>query len=175
MGKDRIKKIHLFWLCARSFYLWHHNFDLDDHHWLNKIFLCYKFSYKRIIFLLQMYIDPKNPRHGKEEAISLVALADQSHDGKLSLQEVLSKIDLFLGSKMVDTARSFHDEFWYFYLLNVLSQFLMLFIYCNVIFLTMFWFLIIFYWILLINNINSCYRIMLQFRNLFFFVLDAEE
>ncbi|XP_075211433.1 stromal cell derived factor mayday isoform X2 [Lycorma delicatula] len=60
---------------------------------------------------LVMYIDPKNPRHAKEEAISLVALADTSHDGKLSLQEVLSKVDLFLGSKMVDTARSFHDEF----------------------------------------------------------------
>ncbi|XP_039278902.1 45 kDa calcium-binding protein [Nilaparvata lugens] len=57
------------------------------------------------------YIDPKNPRHAREEAITLVTLADTSHDGKLSLAEVLNKMDLFLGSKMVDTAKSFHDEF----------------------------------------------------------------
>lgn len=61
--------------------------------------------------LFQMYIDPKNPRHAKEEAETLVVLADMNHDGKLSLLEVLNKMDLFLGSKMVDTARSFHDEF----------------------------------------------------------------
>lgn len=60
---------------------------------------------------LLMYIDPKNPRHAREEAETLVALSDTDHDGKLNLSEVLSKMDLFLGSKMVDTARSFHDEF----------------------------------------------------------------
>lgn len=58
-----------------------------------------------------MYIDPKNPRHSKEEASSLVVLADTNHDGRLSLSEILAKMDLFLGSKMVDTARAFHDEF----------------------------------------------------------------
>lgn len=58
-----------------------------------------------------MYIDPKNPRHAREEAETLVALADINHDGHLSLSEVLSKMDLFLGSKMVDIAKSFHDEF----------------------------------------------------------------
>lgn len=57
------------------------------------------------------YIDPRNPRHAKEESETLMTLADTDHDGKLSLQEVLAKMDLFLGSKMVDTARSFHDEF----------------------------------------------------------------
>ncbi|XP_054288986.1 45 kDa calcium-binding protein isoform X1 [Macrosteles quadrilineatus] len=58
-----------------------------------------------------MYMDPKHPRHAREEAETLVALSDIDHDGKLSLSEVLSKMDLFLGSKMVDTAKSFHDEF----------------------------------------------------------------
>ncbi|XP_014290081.1 45 kDa calcium-binding protein [Halyomorpha halys] len=57
------------------------------------------------------YIDPRNPRHAREESETLVTLADTDHDGKLSLQEVLAKMDLFLGSKMIDTARSFHDEF----------------------------------------------------------------
>nr|CAD7447801.1 unnamed protein product [Timema bartmani] len=60
---------------------------------------------------LLMYIDPKNPRHAREEAQTLMALSDINHDNNLSLQEILNKMDLFLGSKMVDTARSFHDEF----------------------------------------------------------------
>ncbi|PNF13957.1 hypothetical protein B7P43_G08675 [Cryptotermes secundus] len=60
---------------------------------------------------LLMYIDPKNPRHAREEAETLLMLSDTNHDGSLSLQEIFNKMDLFLGSKMVDTARSFHDEF----------------------------------------------------------------
>ncbi|XP_057318089.1 45 kDa calcium-binding protein isoform X1 [Microplitis mediator] len=60
---------------------------------------------------LLMYIDPKNPRHAIQEAQHLMDLADIDHNKKLSLSEVLSKTDLFLGSKMVDTERSFHDEF----------------------------------------------------------------
>ena len=59
----------------------------------------------------QMYIDPKNPRHAREEAATLLVLSDSDHDGSLSLWEILNKMDLFLGSKMVDTAGSFHDEF----------------------------------------------------------------
>lgn len=60
---------------------------------------------------LLMYIDPRNPRHAKEEAETLMALSDVNGDNHLSLPEILNKLDLFLGSKMVDTARSFHDEF----------------------------------------------------------------
>jgi len=59
----------------------------------------------------QMYIDPKNPRHAREEAGTLLLLSDTDHDGSLSLREIFNKMDLFLGSKMVDTAGSFHDEF----------------------------------------------------------------
>lgn len=58
-----------------------------------------------------MYIDPRNPRHARQEANSLMSLSDTNTDGKLSLSEVLANTNLFLGSKMVDTARSFHDEF----------------------------------------------------------------
>ncbi|XP_014206263.1 45 kDa calcium-binding protein [Copidosoma floridanum] len=60
---------------------------------------------------LLAYIDPRNPRHAIQEANHLIELSDVNHDGKLQLSEVLSKTDLFLGSKMVDTEGSFHDEF----------------------------------------------------------------
>ncbi|XP_046419824.1 45 kDa calcium-binding protein [Neodiprion fabricii] len=60
---------------------------------------------------LLMYIDPRNPRHAIQEAQQLIALSDANEDGNLSLPEILNKIDLFLGSKMVDTEKSFHDEF----------------------------------------------------------------
>lgn len=58
-----------------------------------------------------MYVDPRNPRHAIQEAQYLISLSDTNLDEKLNLFEILSKIDLFLGSKMVDTERSFHDEF----------------------------------------------------------------
>ncbi|XP_029178968.1 45 kDa calcium-binding protein [Nylanderia fulva] len=60
---------------------------------------------------LLMYIDPRNPRHAIQEAQHLITLSDMNLDGKLDLLEILSKMDLFLDSKMVDTEKSFHDEF----------------------------------------------------------------
>ncbi|KAK0080875.1 hypothetical protein PV325_013209 [Microctonus aethiopoides] len=60
---------------------------------------------------LLMYIDPRNPRHAIQEAQHLIELSDINHNKRLSLSEVLSKTDLFLDSKMVDTEKSFHDEF----------------------------------------------------------------
>lgn len=60
---------------------------------------------------LLMYIDPTNPRHAIQEAQHLISVSDTNLDEKLNLSEILSKMDLFLGSKMVDTERSFHDEF----------------------------------------------------------------
>ncbi|OXU27859.1 hypothetical protein TSAR_005499 [Trichomalopsis sarcophagae] len=60
---------------------------------------------------LLTYIDPRNPRHAIQEARHLIDLSDVDQDGKLKLSEILSKTDLFLGSKMVDTEGSFHDEF----------------------------------------------------------------
>jgi calcium-binding protein len=58
-----------------------------------------------------VYIDPRNPRHARDEAETLVMLADANKDGFLSLQEVLNRMDLFISSKMVNTAKSFHDDF----------------------------------------------------------------
>ncbi|XP_065351887.1 45 kDa calcium-binding protein [Cloeon dipterum] len=60
---------------------------------------------------LLVYIDPRNPRHARDEAETLVMLADVNKDGYLSLPEVLNKIDLFLSSKMINAAKSFHDDF----------------------------------------------------------------
>ncbi|XP_017881900.1 45 kDa calcium-binding protein isoform X2 [Ceratina calcarata] len=60
---------------------------------------------------LLMYIDLRNPRHAIQEAKHLISVSDTDLDGKLNLSEILSKTDLFLGSKMIDTERSFHDEF----------------------------------------------------------------
>lgn len=57
------------------------------------------------------YVAPQSPRHADQEAEALLALADSDHDNMLSLNEILAHPDLFLKSKMVDTARSFHDEF----------------------------------------------------------------
>ncbi len=70
-------------------------------------------------FILQTYVDPSNPNHASLEAKNLIALADTNNDAKLSITEVLENMDLFLGSKMVDTGRNFHDEFWvtFFFLL----------------------------------------------------------
>lgn len=60
---------------------------------------------------LLRYVAPQSPRHSEHEAEALLALADIDHDNALTLFEMLAHPDLFLRSKMVDTARSFHDEF----------------------------------------------------------------
>lgn len=57
------------------------------------------------------YVAPQSPRHSEHEAEALLALSDTDNDQNLSLNEILAHPDLFLRSKMVDTARSFHDEF----------------------------------------------------------------
>lgn len=60
---------------------------------------------------LLYYSDPQNPAHAKTEARNLIALADSDRSGTLSLKEILAKKDMFIGSKMVNTAQKFHDEF----------------------------------------------------------------
>lgn len=78
--------------------------------WFIYLFI-YIYNFKLVrFFCFKTYIDPKNPRHAKEEAETLISLADIDKDGRLSLNEIFNKIDLFLGSKMIDTGRSFHDE-----------------------------------------------------------------
>ena len=65
----------------------------------------------KVIDIYQKYVDPHNANHAKLEAENLLKLADEDHDEQLSIQEVLDNAELFLGSKMVDTSRNFHDEF----------------------------------------------------------------
>ena len=60
---------------------------------------------------LKLYVDPKNPNHARAEARNLIELVDADKDGSLSLDEVLASKDIILGSKMVDTGQSLHDEF----------------------------------------------------------------
>lgn len=60
---------------------------------------------------LKVYVDPHNANVARLEAENLINLADQDADGRLSLSEVLENAELFLGSKVVDTDRNFHDEF----------------------------------------------------------------
>ena len=60
---------------------------------------------------LKLYVDPKNPNHARAEARNLIELVDSDKDGALSLDEVIAGKDIILGSKMVDTGQSLHDEF----------------------------------------------------------------
>ncbi|XP_053696222.1 45 kDa calcium-binding protein [Sabethes cyaneus] len=60
---------------------------------------------------LLSYVDPRHPRYAIQEASTLFSLADKNGDRVLTLQEILSKSTIFISSKMINTAESFHDEF----------------------------------------------------------------
>lgn len=60
---------------------------------------------------LLQYIDPRNNRHANQEANNLFMVADANHDNILTIQEILSKSDIFLASKMINAFDSLHDEF----------------------------------------------------------------
>ena len=60
---------------------------------------------------LKLYVDPKNPNHARAEARNLIELVDSDKDGALSLDEVIAGKEIILGSKMVHTGQSLHDEF----------------------------------------------------------------
>uniref|UniRef100_A0A1I8NGC9 EF-hand domain-containing protein n=1 Tax=Musca domestica TaxID=7370 RepID=A0A1I8NGC9_MUSDO len=51
------------------------------------------------------------PRYALQEAATLFSLCDEDRNGKLTLKEILSNAEIFLTSKMIDTAQSFHTEF----------------------------------------------------------------
>ncbi|XP_037952556.1 45 kDa calcium-binding protein [Teleopsis dalmanni] len=57
------------------------------------------------------YVNPKTPRYALQEAATLFALCDENKDGKLTLDEITANAEIFLTSKMIDTANSFHTEF----------------------------------------------------------------
>lgn len=60
---------------------------------------------------LLRFIDPRNIHHAEKEALNLLSAADTDQDGVLTLMEVLGQRELFMSSKMIDVAKSFHDEF----------------------------------------------------------------
>nr|XP_040219526.2 45 kDa calcium-binding protein [Anopheles coluzzii] len=60
---------------------------------------------------LLSYVDPRHPRYAIQEASTLFTLADANKDKKLLMHEMLAKSAIFISSKMVHTAESFHDEF----------------------------------------------------------------
>lgn len=60
---------------------------------------------------LLRYIDPRNVHHAEKEAVNLLSGGDTNQDGVLTLIEVLAQREMFMSSKMVDAAKSFHDEF----------------------------------------------------------------
>jgi len=60
---------------------------------------------------LMFYVDPKNANHARAEAHNLIELVDSDKDGALSLDEVIAGKEVILGSKMVHTGQSLHDEF----------------------------------------------------------------
>lgn len=60
---------------------------------------------------LLLYIDPRNIHHADKEAVMLLGAADEDHNGVLTLEEIMEKREIFIVSKLVDAAKSFHDEF----------------------------------------------------------------
>ncbi|XP_058821603.1 45 kDa calcium-binding protein [Topomyia yanbarensis] len=60
---------------------------------------------------LLSYVDPRHPRYAIQEASTLFSLADKDGDRRLTLQEIVAKSSIFISSKMINTAESFHDEF----------------------------------------------------------------
>ncbi|XP_053955903.1 45 kDa calcium-binding protein [Anastrepha ludens] len=57
------------------------------------------------------YVNPKTPRYALQEAATLFSLCDENKDGRLTLNELTENAEIFLTSKMMDAANSFHTEF----------------------------------------------------------------
>ncbi|XP_036344502.1 45 kDa calcium-binding protein-like, partial [Rhagoletis pomonella] len=57
------------------------------------------------------YVNPKTPRYALQEAATLFSLCDENKDGRLTLNELTENAEIFLTSKIIDTANSFHTEF----------------------------------------------------------------
>lgn len=60
---------------------------------------------------LKAYLNPRNPIQIKNEAMAILEMIDDDYNGKLSKEEVKRHETEFIYSKMVETARNFHDEF----------------------------------------------------------------
>jgi len=59
---------------------------------------------------LLQFMDPKHLHWAREEAVSLLQLADTNHDGSIDIEEMVAESEAFLTSKLVSPQRSFHGE-----------------------------------------------------------------
>ena len=60
---------------------------------------------------LEDYMDPMNEFSALNEAKQMIAIADENQNHYLEPKEVLKYSEFFTGSKLVDYARSVHEEF----------------------------------------------------------------
>ncbi|XP_058160673.1 45 kDa calcium-binding protein [Dasypus novemcinctus] len=60
---------------------------------------------------LEAYMDPMNEYNALSEAKQMIAIADENQNRHLEPEEVLKYSEFFTGSKLVDYARSVHEEF----------------------------------------------------------------
>ncbi|XP_045244833.1 45 kDa calcium-binding protein isoform X1 [Macaca fascicularis] len=60
---------------------------------------------------LESYMDPMNEYNALNEAKQMIAVADENQNHHLEPEEVLKYSEFFTGSKLVDYARSVHEEF----------------------------------------------------------------
>nr|XP_012323346.1 45 kDa calcium-binding protein isoform X1 [Aotus nancymaae] len=60
---------------------------------------------------LESYMDPMNEYNALNEAKQMIAVADENQNQHLEPEEVLKYSEFFTGSKLVDYARSVHEEF----------------------------------------------------------------
>ncbi|XP_062046238.1 45 kDa calcium-binding protein isoform X1 [Lepus europaeus] len=60
---------------------------------------------------LESYMDPMNEYNALNEAKQMIAIADENQDLHLEADEVLKYSEFFTGSKLMDYARSVHEEF----------------------------------------------------------------
>jgi len=59
---------------------------------------------------LLQFMDPKHLHWAREEAASLLQLADTNQDGSIDIEEMVAQSEAFLTSKLVSPQRSFHGE-----------------------------------------------------------------
>ncbi|XP_049733534.1 45 kDa calcium-binding protein isoform X2 [Loxodonta africana] len=60
---------------------------------------------------LEEYMDPMNEYNALNEAKQMIAIADENQNQHLEPEEILKYSEFFTGSKLVDYARSVHEEF----------------------------------------------------------------
>ncbi|XP_036855931.2 45 kDa calcium-binding protein isoform X2 [Manis javanica] len=60
---------------------------------------------------LEDYMDPMNEYNALNEAKQMIAIADENQNQHLEPEEVLKYSEFFTGSKLMDYARSVHEEF----------------------------------------------------------------